>query len=63
MDSGEAVVYLLRFGWLTLAGMMGLSRVAFQLAGPIRMRAFLDGWKESRTRRVWEPSSRPTRSC
>ena len=32
---------------------MGLSRVLFQVAGPVRMRAFLDGWKESRTRRVW----------
>jgi hypothetical protein len=53
MHSSEAVVDLLRFGWLVLAGMMGASRVAFQLAGPVRMRAFLDGWKESRTRRLW----------
>jgi hypothetical protein len=53
MDNRWEVVDLLRFGWLTLAGMMGLSRIAFQVAGPVRMRAFLDGWKQSRTKRVW----------
>jgi hypothetical protein len=43
----------MRFGWLVLAGMMLASRVAFQLAGPVRMRTFLDAWRVSTTKRVW----------
>ncbi len=48
---------LMRGTWLTLASMMLLSRFAFQWAGPIRMRAFLDQWKVSTTHRVWGLSS------
>jgi hypothetical protein len=33
--------------------MMLLSRVAFQAAGPERMRAFLDRWMQAPVRRVW----------
>ncbi|QDV89756.1 hypothetical protein RAS2_08300 [Phycisphaerae bacterium RAS2] len=42
-----------RVSWLTLVGMMLLSRVVFQRAGPEWMRAFLDTWKNSRTKRIW----------
>ena len=44
---------LVRFAWLMLATMMLLSRVIFQLGGAARMRAFLDTWKTSRTKRAW----------
>jgi hypothetical protein len=46
-------VTLIRSTWLILCGMMLFSRFAFQWAGPIRMRAFLEGWKVSTTHRVW----------
>ena len=49
----EAVVTAVRVGWLTLTGMMLVSRIAFQWAGPVRMRAFLDRWKRSTTKRWW----------
>src|SRR3712207_6653764 len=32
---------------------MLLSRVVFQMAGPVRMRAFLDAWQAGRTKRAW----------
>ena len=51
--SESTFIDLVRFGWLTLTTMMLLSRVAFQLAGPVRMRAFLDRWQTSATKRVW----------
>jgi hypothetical protein len=51
--SPELLVTLLRGTWLTLAGMILCSRIAFQAAGPVRMRAFLDTWKASTTKRVW----------
>jgi hypothetical protein len=47
------VVDATRGAWLTLALMMLLSRVAFQAAGPDRMRAFLDGWQRGWVKRVW----------
>ena len=47
------VVDATRAAWLTLALMMLLSRVAFQAAGPSRMRAFLDGWQSGAVKRVW----------
>ena len=43
----------MRVGWLTLCAMMLLSRVVFQAAGAERMRAFLDAWQQSATKRVW----------
>jgi len=43
----------MRGGWLTLAFMMLLSRIAFQAAGPLRMRSFLDGWQSGGVKRVW----------
>src|SRR5689334_8756710 len=49
----ELWVSLMRGAWLTLASMMLLSRFAFQWAGPVRMRAFLDQWKVSTTHRIW----------
>jgi hypothetical protein len=39
----DFVVEAMRVGWLTLAFMMLFSRLAFQFAGPVRMRSFLDG--------------------
>jgi hypothetical protein len=51
--SADLVVEAMRVGWLTLAFMMLLSRVAFQLAGPVRMRSFLDGWQSGAVRRFW----------
>jgi hypothetical protein len=47
------VTELVRGGWLTLTLMMLLSRVIFQAAGPVRMRAFLDGWQSGGVKRVW----------
>ena len=47
------VVDATRAAWLTLALMMLLSRIAFQAAGPRRMRAFLDGWQRGSVKRVW----------
>jgi hypothetical protein len=47
------VIELVRGGWLTLAFMMLLSRAIFQVAGPVRMRAFLDGWQSGGVKRVW----------
>jgi hypothetical protein len=43
----------MRVGWLTLAFMMLLSRIAFQAAGPGRMRAFLDRWQDGVVKRAW----------
>ena len=51
--SAGTVVDVMRAGWLTLAFMMLLSRAAFQLAGPVWMRSFLDGWKRGGVKRVW----------
>lgn len=51
--SSDAVVELVRLGWLILAFMMLLSRVVFQAAGPLRMRAFLDGWQNGGVKRYW----------
>jgi hypothetical protein len=51
--SSDAVVELVRLGWLILAFMMLLSRVVFQAAGPLRMRAFLDGWQNGAVKRFW----------
>jgi len=47
------VVEAMRAAWLTLAFMMLLSRVAFQLAGPVRMRSFLVVWQNSSVKRLW----------
>ncbi|MBI3979228.1 MAG: hypothetical protein HY331_13680 [Chloroflexi bacterium] len=55
--TSELVVSLMRMAWLTLAGMMIFSRVVFQLAGPVWMRAFLNRWKESATKRGWGAAS------
>lgn len=55
--SEAATVDVVRFAWLTLVTMMLLSRVLFQLRGAARMRAFLDVWKASRTKRVWGAAS------
>ena len=44
---------LVRFGWLTLAFMMLLSRLVFQARGPAWMRAFLDGWQVGGVKRLW----------
>ena len=51
--SADGVLDATRFGLLTLAFMMLLSRAAFQLAGPIRMRSFLDAWQRGRVKRLW----------
>jgi hypothetical protein len=51
--SGDLPVDAMRAAWLTLVFMMLLSRVAFQAAGPLRMRAFLDGWQAGTVKRVW----------
>jgi hypothetical protein len=55
--SAGTVVDVMRAGWLTLAFMMLLSRAAFQLAGPVWMRSFLDGWKRGGVKRVWGATS------
>jgi hypothetical protein len=47
----------MRVGWLTLAFMMLLSRIAFQAAGPARMRAFLNRWQRGRAKRAWGAAS------
>ena len=47
------MVDAMRVGWLTLCLMMLLSRVIFQAGGATSMRAFLDDWKQSNTKRVW----------
>ena len=47
------VVDATRGAWLTLALMMMLSRIAFQAAGPRRMRTFLDGWQHGSVKRIW----------
>jgi len=47
------VVDAARAAWLTLALMMLLSRIAFQVAGPRRMRTFLDGWQSGSVKRLW----------
>lgn len=44
---------LARGAWLTLALMMLLSRVVFQLRGAAWMRAFLDRWQNGRVKRAW----------
>jgi hypothetical protein len=51
--SSDFVVDATCAAWLTLALMMLLSRIAFQAAGPVRMRAFLTGWQRSAVKRVW----------
>jgi hypothetical protein len=51
--SEQAALDFVRFVWLTLATMMLASRVVFQLAGSTWMRAFLDTWQTSRTKRIW----------
>jgi hypothetical protein len=51
--SADSVVEVARGAWLTLALMMLFSRLAFQAAGPVRMRAFLDRWQSGSTRRAW----------
>jgi hypothetical protein len=51
--SRHLVVEAVRAGWLTLSFMMLLSRVVFQVAGPVRMRAFLDGWQSGSVKRLW----------
>ena len=47
------VVEATRAAWLTLAFMMLLSRLAFQLAGPARMRSFLVLWQNGSIKRAW----------
>jgi hypothetical protein len=47
------VIDVVRIGWLTLAFMMLLSRVVFQVHGAAWMRAFLDGWQRGGVKRVW----------
>ena len=51
--SADLEIDAMRVGWLTLCGMMLLSRVVFQAAGATRMRTFLDAWQRSSTKRVW----------
>ena len=51
--SADLGVDLMRVAWLTLAFMMLWSRVAFQAAGAVRMRAFLDTWQAGPVKRVW----------
>ncbi len=51
--SSDAVVELMRAAWLTLAFMMLLSRLVFQAAGAVRMRAFLDAWQGGAVKRAW----------
>jgi hypothetical protein len=51
--SSGFVVDAVRTAWLTLALMMLVSRVVFQVAGPRRMRAFLDGWQRGSVKRIW----------
>ena len=46
-------VTVARFVWLVLTSMMLVSRVLFQRRGAEGMRAFLDCWKDSRTKTVW----------
>ncbi len=49
--NGDIAVDAMRIAWLTLAFMMLLSRAAFQAAGPLRMRSFLDSWQAGRVKR------------
>jgi hypothetical protein len=51
--SAAFIVEAMRGAWLTLAFMMLLSRAAFQLAGPVRMRSFLDVWQTGSAKRLW----------
>ena len=49
----DALVRTAQLSWLTLCGMMIVSRFVFRREGPEGMRRFLDAWKTSRTHRVW----------
>lgn len=51
--SSEVWLNLMRGAWITLCSMMLISRFAFQGAGAIRMRSFLNRWKVSQTHRIW----------
>jgi hypothetical protein len=51
--SATVLVELARGGWLTLALMMLLSRVVFQVHGVVWMRAFLDRWQTGGVKRIW----------
>lgn len=51
--SADALVPAAQLSWLTLCGMMLVSRFVFRREGPEGMRRFLDAWKTSRTHRVW----------
>jgi hypothetical protein len=51
--SSDAVIELVRVGWLILAFMMLLSRAVFQAVGPLGVRAFLDSWQSGSVKRYW----------
>ena len=51
--AADTLVTLVRAGWLVLTVAMLVSRVVFQVAGPVRMRAFLDAWQEGTPKRLW----------
>jgi hypothetical protein len=55
-DTRQAVG-LLRETGIVVGGMMLVSRALFQAAGARRMRAFLDAWKVSRTKQVWDAAA------
>ena len=51
--SAHHVVDAMRVGWLTLAFMMLLSRIVFQVHGAEWMRAFLVRWQHGGVKRAW----------
>lgn len=52
-DRSPHVMLVVRTAWLTLCGMMLVSRVVFARRGPAGTRAFLDLWRVSPVRRAW----------
>lgn len=53
MPDADTVIAAAQSAWLTLCGMMLLSRFVFAAMGATAMRAFLDAWKDSATHRAW----------
>jgi hypothetical protein len=53
MPDADLTLSAAQSAWLTLCGMMLLSRFVFAALGPAAMRSFLDTWKDSATHRAW----------
>lgn len=55
--TAKTVIELMRGGWIVLTCLMLLSRIAFQLVGAVRMRAFLNEWQAGGVKRLWGAAS------